>query len=46
MKAPLRYDDRHPFAVHVGPKTTWLGDPARGEFTPKDKKKKGKRKPR
>lgn len=37
------YDADHAFARHTGLKTTWIGDPARGEFTPRDKKKKGKK---
>jgi len=38
-KQPLRYDERHPFCVIVNGKPTWTGDPARGEFTPKQKQK-------
>lgn len=43
MRTPKRYDAGHLYAVHSGPKTHWLGDPARGEFLPKDKKKQAKR---
>jgi hypothetical protein len=37
------YDDRHPFAVRKGARVQWIGDPARGEFLPREKRKKRRR---
>ena len=34
-----QYDDKHPFAVHTPKGVRWLGDPARGEFKPADRKR-------
>jgi len=39
-KVPLTYDSRHKMASHAGGKTTWHGDPARGDFTPASVRKK------
>jgi tyrosyl-tRNA synthetase len=37
------YDAGHKYASHTARGTAWIGDPARGEFTPRDKRKKQKR---
>lgn len=46
MKTPAHYDERHSYCRITPERVTWAGDPARGEFNLKDKKQKGKRKPR